>query len=240
MKINRIQLGEALLTITLDQFQSVPAEAEIEHTFSQKFQERIRDINKKSKSTPWRVWQMPVKRVVLIAILIMAMLVTVACATPAIRNAIIEFFFVENEADYGITFDPDKAANAPHRIENFYIPTFDPEGYTLTLNKLDSSGVEYIWINDSDEYIYYRQSIIHQDTTDSTWISIDAETTQHRTEHINGYLVEIISNEAECQYVAVWTDNQYIYKVDISVFDANPGLILEAVMNSLTEVETID
>ena len=92
LKINRVQLGEALLLVTLDQFQGIPAEAEIEHTFSQSFQEKNRSITRRSENVAWRFWQTPVKRAALIAILIMVMLVTVACATPAIRNAIINFF----------------------------------------------------------------------------------------------------------------------------------------------------
>ena len=239
MKINRAQLEEALLMITLDQFESVPAEAEIQHTFSQRFQEEIQRITKKSESTAWRVWQTPVKRAVLIAILIMVMLVTVACAVPAIRNAIIDFFIVEDKTAYGITFHPYDAANVPCTIENIYVPTLEPEGYTRVLKECDDSKVEYAWINEYDEYVYYRQALVCQDATDSTWVSIDAEGTNRTTKNTNGYLVEIISNEAAHQYVAVWTDNRYIYRVDISVMGSNQETILTAIMDSMVETETI-
>lgn len=240
LKINRVQLGEVLLMVTLDQFQGVPAEAEIEHIFSQSFQEKNRSITKRSESAAWRFWQTPVKRAALITILIMVMLVTVACATPVIRNAIIDFFSVEAETAYGITFDPYDAANAPRVIENVYIPAFEPEGYTLVLKECDDSRVSYIWRNEYDEYIYYRQSLIRQGATDSTWIGIDAEETSRTRKNINGYLVEVLSDIVEQQYVAVWTDNRYIYTVDVSVFDSDPEHILEAIMNSLIEVEAID
>lgn len=239
MKINRIQLGEALLLVTLDEFQSVPSEAEIEHTFSQGFQAKIRGINKKSENAAWRVWQTPVKRAVLITVLIMVMLVTVACATPAIRNAIIDFFFVEDATAYGICFDPDETVNAPYVIEDFYVPTFDPEGYTLILKECTSSRGEYLWVNGYDEYIHYWQSLVRQSSTIDTWIGIDAEATNRTTKNINGYLVEIISNKENRQYVAVWTDNPYIYKVDISILGSDQETILKAIMDSLVEVETI-
>ena len=239
MKINRIQLGEALLLVTLGEFQSIPSEAEIAHTFSQGFQTKIRGITKKSENAAWRVWQAPLKRAVLIAVLIMVMLVTVACATPAIRNAIIDFFFVEDEAAYGIAFDPKDVANAPHTIANVYVPTLEQEGYVLVLKEWDAVGVECTWMNEQNGYIQYRQSLIHQSATDSTWIGIDAEATNRTTQNINGYLVEIISNESDGQYVAVWTDNRYIYRVDISVLGSNQETILKAIMDSLVEVETI-
>lgn len=239
MKINRTQLGEALLHVTLGEFQSVPSEAEIQHTFSQGFQTKIRGITKKSENAAWRVWQAPLKRAVLIAVLIMVMLVTVACATPAIRNAIIDFFFIEDETAYGITFDPYNAKNVPRKMNNFYIPTLEQEGYTLVIKKCDNAGVDYLWINDHDEYIHYWQSLIRQGLSIDTWMGIDAEATNRTTKNINGYLVEIIANKTEQQYVAVWTDNRYIYKVDISVLDSDQETILEAIMDSLAEAETI-
>lgn len=240
MKIDRTQLGDILLKITLDQFQSVPDEAEIEHKFSQSFQNDIRSISRKSEYITWRVWQAPVKRLLLIAILVTVMLALIACATPAIREVIIDFFLIQEETNYGITFSPDEAANAPHMIENVYIPTFEPEGYMCILKEHDKAGVEFIWVNEYDEYINYRQSVIHKNATSSTWTGIDAEGTSRITKNINGYLVEIITGEAEHQYIAVWTDNRYIYVVDISVIDSDPEVILEAIMNSLTEVETIE
>lgn len=239
MKIDRTQLGEVLLKITLDQFQSVPDEAEIDHKFSTSFQNNIRSISRKSEHLTWRIWKAPVKRLILIAILVTVMLAMIACATPAIREAIIDFFIVEEEINYGITFRTDEARNAPDAIEEFYIPT-DPEGYTLVCQKANKAGVELTWINKNDEYINYKQSVIQENATSSAWFGINAEGTRRTTKNINGYLVEIIIGEAEHQYIAVWTDNRYIYSVDISVRTSDPEVILKGVMNSLTEVETIE
>ena len=239
MKINRMQLGEALLAVTLEQFKNVTPEAEIQHTFSPVFQEQIQNISRKSESVIWRIWQAPVKRAILVTILIMIMLVTVACATPAIRNAIIDFFFVEDKTAYGIAFDSNMAANAPGMIENVYLPDLELEGYTLVLEEWDESKVECIWKKEQGEYIHYRQSPIRPNSTADTWIGINAEDTKRTTKNINSYFVEIISNEAKHQYVAVWTDNQYIYRLDISAFSSNQELILQAIMDSLVEVETI-
>lgn len=240
MKIDGTQLGEVLLKITLDQFQRVPDEAEIDYKFSPSFQNNIRGISRKSEHITWRIWQAPMKRLILIAVLVTVMLALIACATPAIRGAIIDFFVIEAETSYGITFDPDAAVNAPHAIENIYIPNFEPEGYTCILKDANTSGVECIWISDDNEYIDYQQYVIQENATSSTWTGIDAEGTSRTTKIINGYLVEIINGEADHQYVATWTDNRYIYVVDISVIDSDPEPIVEAIMNSLTEVETIE
>ena len=240
MKINRHQLGEVLLDAALNQFQSVPPEDEIDHAFSKSFQTKIRSITKKSESAVWRTWQTPVKRAVLIAILVMIMLATVACATPAIRNIIADFFLVEDETAYGITFDAYEAADAPCVFQNIYIPAFEPKGYDLVLKECDSIGVECLWINDHDEYIHYWQSLIRQGSTVDTWIGIDADATNRTRKNINGYLVEIISHKEDCQHIAVWTDNRYIYSIDISVMGDNQEAILKEMMDSIIEVKTID
>ena len=240
MKINRIQLGEALVRATLDQLKNTPAENEIHYTFSRNFEANIRDMDKKSKSVTWRVWQTPVKRAVLIAVLIMVMLITVACATPVIRNAIIDFIFVDGETAYGITFDPCEATNAPCMIEDIYVPTFEPKGYILSSKEHTSAKVEYLWKNEHGEYINYRQSLVPESASDSTWTVIDAEGTRRTTKNINGYLVEIISNKVDQQFVAMWTDNCYFYVVNVSVIASDSEFILEAVINSLTEVKTIE
>lgn len=240
MRIDRTQLGDILLSITLDQFQTVPDEVEIDHKFSPSFQNNIRSISRKSEHITWRVWQAPVKRLILIAVLVTVMLAMIACSTPAIRDAIIDFFVVEENTNYGITFNPNGAVNAPSVIEEIYFPTFDPEGYALVCKKGNNSGVELMWINENDEYIHYWQSVIHKNATISTWIGINAEEASRTTKNINGYSVEIINGEADHQYVATWTDNRYIYVVDISVIDSDPEPIVEAIMNSLTEVETIE
>lgn len=240
MKIDGTQLGEVLLKITLDQFQTVPDEMVIDHKFSPSFQNNIRGISRKSEHITWRIWQAPVKRLLLITVLLTIMLAMIACATPAIREAIIDFFIVEEDINYGITFNPDEAVNAPQTIENVYIPSFEPEGGMRILKEINNSEVVCIWENRNKEYIYYSQNIIHKNATSSTWFGINAEGTSRTTKNINGYLVEIITGEAEHQYIAVWTDNRYIYSVDISVFASDPEVILEAIMNSLTEVETIE
>lgn len=249
MKINRKQLGEALLDAALSQFQNVPSETEINHTFSQKFHDKMGDISKKSESVTWRVWQAPVKRAVLIAVLVVVMLAAVACATPAIRNTIVNFFFMEEETAYGITFNPNEIINAPLVIENVYAPlvienvyapSFEPDGYNLFQKEWDASRVECAWVNNHDEYIHYRQSLIQQNITDRTWLGINAEATNRTTKNINGYLVEIISNKEENQYVAVWTDSRYIYKADISVSGDNQEAILKEMIDSITEVKLMN
>lgn len=240
MKINRAQLEEVLLEQSLCEFWNVPSEDEIGYVFSQEFQEKICQISKKSENAVWRVWQVPLKRAILIAALVLLMLAGIACAFPSLREAIIDFVLMDQRECYGITFEPEMAVNAPRTIEKYMIPSNIPEGYTLACKSDGHSAVRMVWTGGGNDHICYSQVIIPEDATKDDWIGINAEETDRSSRNINGYKVEIISGKEDQQFVAVWTDNRYVYMVDISRNVPDPEIILESMLFSLTEVETID
>ena len=242
MKINRQELSDALLLVSLYEFPDIPQESNAGHSFSLAFQEKIRKISRKSESTAWRFWQAPLKRAILIALLVAIMLTTIACATPAIRNAIIHFFFTESESgeSYVITFDPEQAANSPRQIEESWIPSYEPPNSTLIMQEASEAMVTYIWMDDNNGVITYSQIPIPENANETNWIGIDAEDVSCSSKEINGYRVEIVSNQEMNQYTAIWTNNRYIFIVEVSSEDSYPEGILIAIMESLERVELID
>ncbi len=237
MKIDRIQLADALLQVTLDQFQGIPEEGEIHHEFSRRFQENISRIQRKSEGILLGAWSVPVRKLVFIAVLVAVMLATLACAMPAIRKAILKFFIVEKETYYGITFDPDEAVNTPSCIEKPYIPSFEPEGYTLTIQEYNSATSVLMWVNEDGGYIHYHQAVVQENAGRTLWTGIDAEGADRITREIDGYLVEIVRDPENLQYVAVWTDDQYIYTLDISDASSDPEQILRGMINSMVKLQ---
>lgn len=242
MKVNRKELGDALLWVTLYEFQDIPTEDSIEHSFSKSFQDNIQSISRKSENAVWRLWQAPLKRAILIALLTAILLATVACATPAIREAIIDFFFEESTdgKSYVIKFDPEQAANAPRKIEEYWIPTYETPDYSLILQEKSSAGVVFAWMNENNGIITYSQLFIPENANETNWLGIDAEDVVRSSKIINGYQVEIVSNQELNQYTAIWTDNRYIYRVEISNNDPNPESVLIAIMESLVQAEAVD
>lgn len=242
MRVNCKELGDVLLLVSLCEFQDIPAEADIDHSFSPSFHEQIRRISRKSENVAWRFWHAPVKRAILIALLVVVMLTTIACATPAIREAIINFFFTESgtRESYGITFDPEQAVNAPHEIEEYWIPSYEPPNSNLVMQEISSSGVVYVWVDDQNGVITYSQMFIPENADETSWIGIDAEDVARSSKVISRYQVEIVSNQELNQYTAIWTDSRYIYRVEISNNDPNPESVLIAIMESLERVELID
>ena len=242
MRINRQELSDALLLVSMYEFRDIPQESDISHSFSFIFQEKIRKISHKSESAVWRFWQVPVKRAILIALLVAITLTTIACATPAIRDAIIDFFFTESESgeSYAITFDPEQAANAPHKIEEYWIPSYEPANSTLIMQEASEAGVVYIWMDDKNGVVTYSQMPIPENANETNWIGIDAEDISRSSKEINGYRVEIISNQELNQYTAIWTDNRYIFMLEVSSEDPAPEAVLISIMESLERVELID
>lgn len=238
MKINRAQLGELLLLDSLSRYACVPAEEELDYSFSEQFQAKIRKYWRKSESAVWRTWHTPVKRAIVIAVIIALMLTALACAVPVIKRAMIKFELVEDwQGAYGVIFDPEMAAQAPREMEEFYIPTYKPRGYELIIDDMQVTGVDYVWTNDNDEVIWYTQRRIPENPTAGTSFKINAEGTHRSTLFIDGYLVEIIACEERDQYDALWTDERYFYSLGISIIDGNPEKILREMIKSLVLVE---
>lgn len=239
LKLNRKELSDALLWVTMYEFRNVPSEASIDHSFSEDFQDAIAKISRRSENAVWRLWQAPLKRAILIALLTAILLATVACATPAIREAIIDFFFSESAdgKSYVITFDPEQAANAPRKIEEYWLPTYETPDYALILQEKSSAGVVFAWMNENSDIITYSQLFIPENANETNWLGIDAEDVYRDSKVINGYQVEIVSNLELKQYTAIWTDNRYIYRVEVSNDNTTPDSIVISIMESLVKVD---
>lgn len=238
MKIGRDQLKEAFLDAVSNRYQAVPPENEIEHTFSPEFQSEIHKMSRKSESTLWRGWQSPVKRAIAVAGLILIMLTVIACASPTVREAILSIFLIDEDKGYGITFNPEKAENAPDEIEDYWIPDYCPKDFAITYQVTSQTAVTYIWQRENRDLIRYSQLPIQEGTTEENWMGINSEGARHTTESINGYLVEMLAwNE---HFVAIWTDNQYIYMVEIRGDDIDTKEIVTSIMSSLVCVDSVD
>ena len=144
----------------------------------------------------------------------MAMLATTAMAIPSVREAIIDFFFTNHSEYYGITFDPNEAANAPAEIVDVYGPTYIPDGYELVIEDVSQAGVAYWYVNENDQWICFTQYVIPPDATDDSWFGVNAEETQRQSFLMGDYLVEEIQSQSV--YFWFWTDNMYLYSLEIS------------------------
>lgn len=207
------EFQRALLNASMEDFADVPAEEDIDLVPSPKFQAEAAALIRRSSRPGWQNTNTALKRAVIIAAVI-ATLVTSAMAIPAVREAVIDFFFPDHNEYYGITFDPDEATLAPDEIQEVWGPTFVPEGYELVLEDVSPAGVAFWYADAQDQWICFTQYVIPPDATDDSWFGVNAEGTTRQSLLMGDYLVEEIQSQSV--YFWFWTDNMYLYSLEIS------------------------
>lgn len=228
MKLSKEGLREVLQELSLEEFRQVPEEGQIDHCFSPALEEGIRAIDRKSGNVLWRVWRSPMKRAAAIALMAVLALTGTVCAVPAIREAAFSMILGEDERGFWLTLDPEAVSKASPIIEECMIPSYEPEGFELVRKEVNDGVVQLLWEDGSDGCIWYTQF------AGIPGITVNAEGAQQSTRIVGGYQVRIISSEERRQFVALWTDQRYIYKVNISSVDVDPDQTLEKLLTSLT------
>lgn len=236
MKIERSQLRTALLAVALQEYAAIPPEDHIDHTFSQTFRQQARELNRNAQKKTWRYWNAYHRRIILIAVIV-ALIATLAACAPIVRKLYIEYFFVDHGTHYGITFDPEQAAAAPDKCETYYIPQWSPDGSEPFIKQASAIGIAYAWTYKDVGAISYRQIPLPRDATNSTWMGIDAEHTERSSRQINGCKVELFDDAEYGYLMALWTDNSYLYTIEISPTDKNSLNTVKEIMDSLVAVE---
>ena len=165
-------------------------------------------MRKKTYNTVHRV-----AKAVLIAALITALLAVSAFAIPAIKEALLNFFLVEHDDHYGITFDPEQAATAPEEIYDIYSISELPEGYFLLNEELSPAMISLLWANNNGDYISYTQWPVPQDATSDTWLGLHNET-ERQSVLMGNYLVEML--QVQDNRKLLWTDNAYVFCLEFS------------------------
>jgi len=226
-------LQQALLDSVLAEYAHVPEETQIEYTFSQKFEKWAKKfIAETDRLTKHRLSK-TVKLIIIVAAII-ALLAACAVAIPAIREGLVDFFLTEKTDHYGVTFNPDQAAYAPDEIEEYIVPSYVPEGYSVIADDRSPAGVIQAWTNEQGQIITYNQCFIPKDATQDNWMGISSEGVSRSSAVTYGYKVEIVEDTDVS--TMVWTDNQYLYFV--SVPNELPFSEFEKMLSSMMTVGT--
>ena len=200
----------ALVYSVLKEYADIPNNEDLPDTFSDAFKAWFQRFAK-NRGRSLTVGTV-VKRI-LIAALITILLAGAAMAIPAIREAVIDFFFHEDEIQIGITFDPEQAATAPDEIETSYTITYIPDAFMLMMEGYEQES-SYVWlVNGVDEWITFTQSPMPDYPEDGCWWGYDVEESKRRTVLMGEYLVEIIDGEEN--YKLVWTNNEYLFTLEL-------------------------
>ena len=197
---------QALLDVNLEEFNYVPIEQEIEMEFSPVFQQKAQDLIQKSEKNHWSNGKVFLRKVALVA-LIAGVLTLTACSIPAIREAIIDFFFKDVGTHYEFTYDPEKIANAPNGIETVYFTTYIPDGYEeLQVSYSVAAGCAF-WIDSEGHVLNYIQGTLPEDPLSGDRGNINSEGSSEEWISINGCQVLRIEDSEFITYA--WASSEY-------------------------------
>ena len=201
-EINILKL--ALLQVErreLNHFKSLPDE---EINFSDEFEQKIQEINKKRKSLVFRATKTMPRRVAvafIAAIITFCLLMTIS----AIRNPVVNFFIEIHEAFTSLIIQKDEDDFFPERIETKHVPAyFADNGYDI----IHSTETEYntftIWSNGA------IIADLSQMTIKSNDVSLDTENADTYGEHYIGE-AQVFYTLKNNTYCVKWVAYGYLF-----------------------------
>lgn len=200
---------KAMTQAVLAQFADIPIrEEDIFLTFSDDFEQFARRLIRKTRGKLWRYVNSTAKKL-LIAAIIISLLASSALAYGPIRNFIFQMNLRDNGSYYSFTFNPEIAAAAPDIIQEVYLPTYIPEGFTCNDLICSVAGVVSTWTNEENALIDYAQFPISDDPRDEAATSFNAENATSGIILLGEYEVLRISGKSGIMYI--WSDHRYYY-----------------------------
>lgn len=197
-------LKNALLIVGLEEVKAYKNLPDEEFEFSNEFEQKIKEINKKRKSLLYRATKTVPRRVALVlaaVIMTFCLMMTIS----AIRIPVINFFVNVYEEFIGIFFDEEEEDfNIPTTIEQVHLPTYMVNGYIQTDSQKFRDIAETYWANDSNLIILY-QEIMEEEFK----MNFDNNHIGYEKIFINNKIVYYILDKGE--YMLLWNDGSYVY-----------------------------
>ena len=178
-------------------------------TFSPSFNVKAQDLIHKSERNHWSSGKVFLRKVAIVA-LISAMLLLTACSIPAVREAIIDFFFKDVGTHYEFNYDPEQALLAPDSIETVFTPTYVPAGYVESIRNYFVNGVMICWDSDTS-YITFLQNVIPENPQSGDGVNFNSENAEAKWITVNECDVLRIEDAEWVTYT--WTSSDYMFSI---------------------------
>ena len=197
-------LKNALLIVGLEEVKAYKNLPDEEFEFSNEFELKIKEINKKRKSLLFRATKTVPRRIALVlaaVIMTFCLMMTIS----AIRIPVVNFFVNIYDEFINIFFEKEEKNNyIPTTIEQIYLPEYIPDGYNKIETQKHHSISETYWENEFDLMILYQEII-----EDDFLVFIDNKNIEYNQFVINNYSVYYSLNKGE--YMFLWTNDYYIF-----------------------------
>ncbi len=142
------------------------------------------------------------------AMLLLVLLVSVATVTMSVDAFRVKFLnlFVEEKNDHNvIKFEEVQNIEWPSDWNDFYYPTFIPDGYVLDETQRNNNMKTMIFTNNSEKILIINQS------TDDVTMNLDSEKANNRKILINES--EAVMVEKDKTISITWSSNETIFLV---------------------------
>ena len=202
---------QALLDSVSKDYAHIPSNDALKDPFSENFKAWAKTHIQSGYMKRLRAARV-VKRA-LIAAAILLLLAATAMAIPAVRTAILDLFFQENEERIAITFDPEQAANAPDTIQTPYTISYVPENYMVVMENVSLSVAFRHWETSNGERIFFNQQPLQHELTADNWCGYNAAEYAKNSILLGDYQVECI--QTITNYKLVWTNNEYLFTLEL-------------------------
>ena len=136
----------------------------------------------------------------MIAILVAAAILLLAGCAIIYRNEIREFISKIYDSFVELRFEEGEQES--RNIEEIYELTYVPEGYSLEKEEVNRIFVQYLFVNEDDDYIKFIQQSL-----DSSSFSVDIEHGDYDVINIDEY--EIYYRQTDGINYYLWNDGKY-------------------------------
>ena len=222
------ELKEALIRADFYEMNSLPNDEQIQHTFSLKFERKMRKLIRKSKKQLPRkkpLLHLRKKTLVLIAALIAVLSVSVL-AVPPVREKIGDFAAQIYEKVTHLFWEEEEVSHNYFKNFQEIRPSYIPEDFELI--REENQNMVFLQYVKEDDYIVYMQNRL---VGTSTHINTEGATPE---EFIwNGFSAIYLSNQNVQLFV--WHDDIYTYEIQSSLDKEVILQIAESVLEAQKE-----
>ncbi len=198
-------LKEALIAAIDKELEGIPSNLADYHSFSSGFEKKMKQLIKKAKIKYISINRFRIRRSIAAASLILIIL-TASMSVEAVRMPIIRLTEKIYTEFSEIIFENEDNIEVPEKIEEVYVPSYIPEGYTLKEEVNDMRSMHFFfYTNEEGQELSVEQLVL------GVHMAVDTEgiTTEEIT--ING-LSGIIYTKRGLTSIIV-NDNRYVHFV---------------------------
>lgn len=200
-------LREALIISMERELETVPLEKNLNeyYSFSSEFEKNMKRVIKKAKVKYININRFRIRKSIVAASLIV-FIFAAYMSVEAVRVPVIKLTETIYTEFSEILFNNEKNIKVPQTIEDVYVPSYIPEGYTLTEESEDMKLMHYIvYTNEEDQIIFVDQYTLG--------VSMAVDTEGITTEEINIKGMNGIIYTKKGLTTIIVNDNNYVHLI---------------------------